>query len=107
MKKKQKLWEKVLGYFAITITVFTLIFVIYTFFNMYQGGSFSLEKTATKLVQPSEQFSHSKIIGKSKGIAFIDYNCVTRKECQGQYIIAFDRVNKTWVLNESSKNVLW
>lgn len=103
MKKKQldKLWVCLVIVLFMTGTI-GVIYLIYS--NIHNNG-FIIEFVAKKWVPASEQYCHSQPISADKAVAFINYNCV--KHCLGQYIIFIDKIDGEWVVNESSKKVLW
>ncbi|MEK6937603.1 MAG: hypothetical protein AABX04_01025 [Nanoarchaeota archaeon] len=106
-KKKRSLVNKIGPYTGIVLTALTLILVIGAMIHFYLNGTFSIEDAAKEWIKSPERYFRSQIISENRGVAFIEYNCVTKRDCRGQYLIFIDKVGDKWIVNESSKKVLW
>lgn len=104
---KQDKSSNILSYFKIAVLFVALLIMLWVGYSHFKDGTFSVELVVEKWVQAPERYEHSQIINENKGVAFINYNCITKSACRGQYIIFIDKINGNWVVNESSKKVLW
>lgn len=115
MKKiaKKKL-EKV--FWVLGITIFVILFISIIFkFGFYLVNDYPAERAATKWAKTDEtqEFCMSMMIDENKSVAYFHYNCkswkVLRgiKDCNGQYYVFLNKLNNKWVVNESSKAVIW
>jgi len=105
--RQRSILEKIATYIAIASLIVVIIVSSYRIYNIFASGGYSLENTAKDGVTAPDQFSYSQVVAPGKSVAFIDYNCVSKNNCKGQYLLSFNRIDNQWVVNESSKVVLW
>ena len=101
-------------FIGLGILIITLVILTLFTYSSINDGSLSLETAAKDIVGQNEEVFSSKVIGQDHGVAFIDYNCRRTdtfikgfKECAGRYYVFLNRVNNKWVVNESSKTIIW
>jgi len=106
-KEKLSLVNKIGPYAGMILTALTLILVICATIHFYLNGTFSIEDVVKEWIKSPERFFRSQIISENRGVAFIEYDCVTKRDCRGQYLLFIDKIEDKWIVNESSKKVLW
>ena len=110
-EKKIERTMKIVGLCVMSVVLLVLVYKIY---GIVSSGGFSLESTLKKAAGNGEQYCRSNIINETTGIGFINYDCkpinrITKgiQRCKGQYYVFVHRLNGIWVVNESSKTLIW
>ena len=100
----------------ICVSVFTIFMMIYVLFNHILDGSLAVEHKAKKWIgkSDSQEYCSSQIIEENKAIAFINYDCtpinkITKgiKNCNGKYYIFINKIDNKWIIDETSKTIIW
>ena len=75
---------------------------------------YPLEKAAKKLeLKEDEDFCRVELINNKTAIAFFKYDCKSMrvlkgiKKCKGEYYIFINKIIDKWIVNESSKKIMW
>ena len=80
--------------------------VLLAFYGLvsYSIKYYPLERAIKGYISENEEYCGIDLINKDKGIGFICYNC---SKCKGEYYIFINKINGKWIINESSKTIIW
>ena len=118
LRKKQPKtrFEKILPFAAGCLVFFTFAFLFYSIYSYIADGSFAIERESERWAKKlgNQYYLFSSPIDEYKGVASIGYDCkpinkVTKgiQRCKGRYYIFLNKINNKWVVNESSKTIIW
>ena len=115
-KPKTKMWEKVLPFIGIGIGIFSIFALSYFIYLNIKDGSFAAQFASERWAksQENEQSCCSRMMDNDTFVAFIKYDCtpinkITKgiQNCKGEYYVFLNKINGKWVVNESTKSVIW
>ena len=102
-----------LGTIAFVIGLLVLLFLFYTLTN-HLIKNYPMERAIERWISNDHKFYSVKLIKEKKAVSFVGYDCksinrITRgiTRCSGEYYIFIDKINDKWVVNESSKVIIW
>ena len=114
IKKKNKKLEKIGIIILFSMGFLTLLLAFYGLFS-YAIKNYPLERAIKHWdkINDSQEFLMVNLIDENRGIAFVNYNCKSGKilkgvkKCKGEYYIFINKINDEWIVNESSKTIIW
>lgn len=113
-KRIKKKFENILLISSILMGFLALMLAFYGLVS-YGIKNYPLERAIKNWDKMNEdqEFLKVKLIDEKTGVAFIEYNCVSKnifrgiKKCNGEYYIFINQINGEWIVNESSKTIIW
>lgn len=113
-KRLKKKFESILPIAGISLGLLTILLALYGLF-LSVTNEYPLEKAIKNWdkINEDQEFFRVKLIDEKTGVAFVNYGCESKrvlkgiKKCKGQYYIFLNRIDDVWVVNESSKRIIW
>lgn len=113
-KRLKKNFKSILTIAAMSVGFLTLLLAFYGLFS-YTTNNYLLEKAIKNWdkLDDSQEFFRVNLIDEKTGVAFVNYECKSKrilkgiKKCKRQYYVFINLVKDEWVVNESSKKIIW
>lgn len=113
-KRIKKKFKNVLIVSSISIGFLAMLLALYGLLS-YAINNYPLEKAIKNWdkINEDQEFLRMGLIDEKTGVAFVNYGCESKrilkgiKKCKGQYYIFLNKIEDVWVVNESSKKIIW
>ncbi len=113
-KRIKKKFESILPIAGFSLGLLTILLALYGLF-LSITNEYPLEKAIKNWdkMDDDQEFHMAKLINEKTGVAFVNYNCKSGKilkgvkKCKGQYYVFINLIKDEWIVNESSKTILW
>ena len=113
-KRLKKKFMSILPITSILLGFLTLLLALYGL-SSHLINEYPLEKAIKNWdkVNEDQEFLRVELIDEKTGVAFVNHGCESKrilkgiKKCKGQYYIFLNRIEDVWVVNESSKKIIW
>ena len=113
-KRIKKKFKNVLIVSSISLGFLAMLLALYGLLS-YAINNYPLEKAIKNWdkINEDHEFLRVKLINEKTGVAFVNYDCKSKgllkgiKKCYGQYYIFLNKIEDVWVVNGSSKRIIW